>query len=287
MESSSWSNMLDWTYTGVDHSLPGNGGIECISFIPSKQKIIETAVFLALGFCEILIGLKFVSLSDIKTWKSKNSDPLGKRIFLLAHTLIFGIELGFKFSTRQMIWILNPCHVVTIIQIFLLAAPPSKLSAVVFRLHVHGLSGAIIAMLFPVVNTRLLPFETEVYYIQHLLIIIIPYYLMRQGGAYTTEPVMDYSWCLLMMGMLFVYHWALLQGLAILSLVNLNNMVCPAVSDPFHGRWYRVCAVVHQTATVLIVGKLYSWICRLFVPKHRLEFAEEDDEIPNGHCKSR
>ena len=46
---------------------------------------------------------------------------------------------------------LFPC----VVQIFLLAAPPSKLATAVFRLQLHGLSGAVIALLFPVTNTRL------------------------------------------------------------------------------------------------------------------------------------
>lgn len=250
--------MFEWAYAGVDHSLPGNGGQECVDFIPLWQRLAEGGLACLFATCCILYAYKRITLPE-KIPHLENRDLCGKRILLVSMCLTFGIELGFKLATRQFIWIFNPCHVTSMIQIYILAAPPGKFVTAMFRLHLHMLTGAPIAILFPVINTRLLPFEIEVYFVQHVLMMIIPYYLMKTGGVYTPEKLSDMSWALLSLGWLYFFHFVPLNYLAVLSQVNLNNMLCPAVSDPFYGRFYRMCGMLHQVLLIPVIGKFIVW----------------------------
>lgn len=273
-ENSKWTSVFDWAYVGVDHSLPGNGGQDCVDFIPLWQRVLESGLACVFSAFAIWYGYQRVTLPE-KIPPIERSDRCGKRVLLVVMCMTFGIELGFKFATRQFIWICNPCHITSMIQIYLLAAPPSKTVTAMFRMHLHMLQGAPIAILFPVINTRLLPFETEVYFIQHTLMMIIPYYLFRIGGVYTAEKVSDMSWTFLSLGWLYFFHFVPLNYLAVLSHVNLNNMLCPAVSDPFYGRLYRVCGMGHQLVLIPLVGKFVAATGNYFKSTASLEIPEK------------
>ncbi|XP_054708168.1 transmembrane protein 164-like [Uloborus diversus] len=256
----------DWSFHGVNHSIQGNGGPDCVNFLSIERRIMETFLALTIACLSLIWSYKRCTVPPVP--KVMREDRGGKRLLLVLMCLVFGIEIGFKFSSRTVIYILNPCHVVTAIQIFLLAAPPtSKVVTALFRIHMHCLYGAFLAIFFPVLNTRKRTLELEVYWIQHFLILITPFYLLRTGvgGVYTVEPISDMSWAMLTEGLLFLYHFLVLQILGMITQVNLNNIICPAVSDPFYGPNYRIWAIFHQTASILIVGKVYTKLSLLIL----------------------
>jgi TMEM164 family len=107
---------LSWAYDGVDPKIPGNGGEECMAVIPTGQKVVETVVLVLVGLIQIRHALQRVSVSDINH-SNTCTDAIGRRILLMAMCLVFGAEIGFKLASRQLIWVLNQCHVITMLQV--------------------------------------------------------------------------------------------------------------------------------------------------------------------------
>ena len=114
------SYITDVLYGGVDFSLPGNGGWECVEFLTSKQRVIETVVYETFTLFVFWKMLGRVSIPrELPAYREGTG--VGKRLLLVLLCLIFGIEIGFKFATKQVIFLLNPCHVLTAIQVSLIS----------------------------------------------------------------------------------------------------------------------------------------------------------------------
>lgn len=269
--------MLEWTYNGVDFSLDGNGGPECAEYLSWNQIIIETICITA--FSSIL-EVYYPWKKSVCNYKPNLElrERFGRKLLLAALCLIWGIEIGYKLSTRQLIFILNPCHLNTFLQIILLISPPRRWMHIMFRIQTYLSCGATVAILFPVLNTRHLPFEVASYYIHHALLLVTPLYLQRLGGIYNMDSLTNWHWCVMTVGVMKVYHFLVLQPISYATHVNLNSMMCPAVSDPFRGPYYRIAASFHQVAFFFVHGKLLCLIGKkFFVPS---------SEHKNSHIKN-
>ena len=112
-------SVFHFLYAGVNNSLAGNGGPDCIASVPALQRVIETIAFTALGVAEMCFAyprLRWPTVDSASALAASNRT--GRNLLLAFMCMTFGIELGFKFATRQMIWILNPCHITTMIQVY-------------------------------------------------------------------------------------------------------------------------------------------------------------------------
>lgn len=257
--------MFEWAYDGINSSIPRNVGPECANYLTLKRRIIETLFISVFIISCIVWGLKHVTLP--KKLAYVGQDRVGRRILLIIMSLVLGMEIGFKFTSRTVIYLLNPCHITTALQLYLLAADPSPTVTAVFRIHLNLLNGPVLAYLFPETESRIILADKSMYYIQHGLMLVIPYYLFRIGGVYNIEPLSDMSWSVLGFGLNCGYHFWILQSVALPVQVNLSHMLCAAVLDPFEGQNYRIWAVTHQSILCPTLSKLFSYGSNFFLTK--------------------
>lgn len=105
-----------WAYDGVNTSVPRNAGPECASYLTIQRHFIECIFVLAIGVFSLKWGITNASpLHHAVT--TKYFMPTGQKLLLIGMTFSLGLELGFKLSQRSLIYILNPCHITSIIQV--------------------------------------------------------------------------------------------------------------------------------------------------------------------------
>ncbi|XP_017866624.1 PREDICTED: transmembrane protein 164 [Drosophila arizonae] len=245
----------DWAVGGITDEIPRTTGPECINYMTDRRRWTETAL-LSVVFIYIMHG-SWKRLAPIRlppAHEIQKPHSAMRLLLLISMSVIFGIEMGFKLAGGSMIFALNPCHVQTCLQIYLLAAKPTKVTTALFRIQMSNLNGPFLAFLFPEVEGRTYPFEQATYWIQHALLYLIPIYILRTG-AYTIEDLGDFKWSKIGTAFMLFYHFVLLSPLSILTGINLDHMLCAAVSDPFQGQNYRLFACCHQTLLCPLLSK--------------------------------
>lgn len=161
---------------------------------------------------------------------------------------------------RQGANLANPCHLVLVVQVYLLAAPPSPSTHLIFSAHLGLLSGALQAVLFPVTNTYRLAREVALYWGQHLAMLLLPLLLASRGPPYTPHSLPPLRSSALAFATFFLYHMLVLQPLALATGMNLGYVLCPPASSlPLvFGQHYILAALVTQALAITTTTTLYS-----------------------------
>ena len=115
------------SYEGIDFKLAGNGGFECYDYLSTQNRVFDTCVFIGLVFI-LIIPRVLRTLSLPKEWevmsycRNRSAQRICgfRKVLLIVLSIILGIEIGYKISEKSWIFLLNPCHVISAIQVFLL-----------------------------------------------------------------------------------------------------------------------------------------------------------------------
>ena len=105
-----WSSGIDW-------SLPGNGGPECAAYLSPKRKTYEFIAGMTLAVASLIVG---AFLHERPKYGPIKTNVGMTYLLLVSMAFTYLAEIGYKFYTNQAIFIFNPCHCLCVVQMFIL-----------------------------------------------------------------------------------------------------------------------------------------------------------------------
>lgn len=86
---------------------------ECIHI----QKVMFSSSLLAalIAIIACIFAYKSYSLPGIT--QSPSTEPTTKKVLLILLCVVFGAEIGYKCAAKKALYLLNPCHVLTLMEV--------------------------------------------------------------------------------------------------------------------------------------------------------------------------
>ena len=108
------ADVKDVLFGGIRPDIPGHGGEACANFLSTRTLALETATSTTImAVLSVFAGLTYTMPKHYP----RTDDFLSKRVLLVFLGLLFGIEIGYKLCSKQVLYLLNPCHLITVAQV--------------------------------------------------------------------------------------------------------------------------------------------------------------------------
>ena len=167
------------------------GGQECRSYIEFQIHIYESTVWLIIW---ILPYFTTSFLLRIRNMIDKiNSDllvakinPTTRKFELFLCIIHFGLYLTtayYKWKISSLINLVQPCHLILFLEGIALFSN-SALGELITLFLLPVLSGTLLAIFFPDVSGLDQFLETELYWVQHCLILVVPIFLLSRRNFF-------------------------------------------------------------------------------------------------------
>jgi hypothetical protein len=216
------------------------GGVSCLNAVTMRTHAIETILWLLFLIGSYFymnipqIANRFVQDASLRNDKIRKLPPnqwsvsirvaIGWILFVAHFTLITHMLIC-KWNARILIYILQPCHLMLIFQCLALFCS-AEFSSAVAVFTIPPMVGAYLAIAFPDTSGLDQLFEVEAYWAEHAVITIItPIFLLWRDGY--SHKLLQFSYIFLGVWLLILYHWIVLESIDLLTLVNVDFMLCP------------------------------------------------------------
>lgn len=218
------------------------GGPECAKAVPMAVHYAEDVAVIAV-LLVLYYACGFVRETDLITkqatnglaeYRKRNSTSAIKtqmtmdRSFSVVHFALYAQLVYYKVTMSSMINLIQPCHIICLLQGIALYS--QKETGVLISIFVlPSLTGCFLAMLFPDTSGLSQPLEMEAYWMQHVVILLMPLYLLYRKDFLalrlaSTKSVFVGLWICAFL------HWSLYELVDLAFLVNVEFMLCPTAA---------------------------------------------------------
>ncbi|CAD8043136.1 unnamed protein product [Paramecium primaurelia] len=184
----------------------------------------------------------------------------------------FAVQTGYKLYTGRGVFMNNPCHIVLLMQGYVLLTKKHKFSAIVFICQLRWLYGVFAALKFPVITGLELPLEVEFFWIEHLLGAFAGPLVLTLSGRF-----FFFEWKTFFIHQMFgweshvLYQRIYMLPISLMTWANLNFMLCRPDHDPFVpyiGNWYYVFSEFYLNLVSImafVIVFILTWVLRKII----------------------
>ncbi|CAG9329604.1 unnamed protein product [Blepharisma stoltei] len=253
-----------------DSDCMDDGGPACASQMTVAYRLLCTLV------CVLFIQVTFeyfVLKYFTGPWVSKSltksvpkSPYLIEKIFGVIQIVELLCQIYSKSHGHRLIFLLNPCHAVTLLQAYCLLSKSSGLNKKIFIITIANTWCAEIALLFPTPGNLPLKYDYLLFHAEHYLTGIIVPFLLILAGRYTARY--QFNWRAIYFGYQFftLYQRLVLSNISMLTWANMNFTLCAATTDPFYptiGNNYYYLAEFYLF--ILSITSTYLWLSLSYI----------------------
>ncbi len=211
----------------------GWGGDACRLAVPMSTRTYECLGWMVVCF---LVYRAFDFNRRLKTLRNSIENDLAQRpITSRAHAVdkflsavcfgLFAWQFWFKYKTSALIWILQPCHMVLLLEGISLFSE-GYVGIMLSICILPCLTGTLLAMIMPDTGGLDMPYEMELYWIQHYLIQSMPIYLLTRRNFLGAKHVSAFS-VLVGVWTLLLLHFSFYEVIDLTYNMNVEFMLCP------------------------------------------------------------
>lgn len=252
------------------HAIMYNGGPECAKASTFEFKTSMSLRLIPWYIAGMYVFYKFVKTTDER--KSIKPHPnLLEKLMGITCFICYLIQIYLKINSQTLIFILNPCHVITLVWGIVLTCEYSKTTQILFLYGLSNIFNPWIGMVFAENDELESTLEIYSYWVQHVVAAIIAPLICLFGGRFAHKIYSNPLTIIVGFQMFSLYMRLFLTPMSALTWANLNHTLCGIDNDPWRthfnlGEYYFFWAEFYLSLAAMTSTSITIWLARCLRP---------------------